>query len=175
MSAFRAQTTAARVRISVIMVAMLCACGSEQPRDDASEARFPQPHPTPPSQLPSAQAAAPTGAAYTVSMVRGDERHYAFEPANLVIRQGDRVQWIVKSGVPHNVSFYPDSIPSGAAVFLERALAGGARASRLGGPMLTREGQTFELWFARAPTGLYRYFCAAHGILGMHGTIIVEP
>src|ERR1051325_11511055 len=50
-------------------------------------------------------AAAPiTGKWVEVKMI-GDEKGYKFDPADVTIKAGDGVRWIMVTGAPHNVSF----------------------------------------------------------------------
>ena len=41
-------------------------------------------------------------------------------PAQLTIKSGDVVRYLKKSGGPHNVQFYQEIIPPGAAAVLEK-------------------------------------------------------
>src|SRR3954470_12929584 len=60
---------------------------------------------TPAAGASGAAAAAPaTGTTHEVKMI-GDAKGYRFEPAELTIKQGDAVKWIMVSGGPHNVAF----------------------------------------------------------------------
>src|SRR5438105_13845293 len=59
----------------------------------------------------SAVAMAPiTGTTKTVNMV-GDAKGYRFEPANITVKQGDGIKFVVLSGGPHNVAFDPATLP----------------------------------------------------------------
>src|SRR5258706_15967345 len=51
-----------------------------------------------------------TGKTHTVNMV-GDAKGYRFEPANVTVKQGDGIKFVVGSGGPHNVPFDPATIP----------------------------------------------------------------
>ena len=37
-----------------------------------------------------------------------------FEPADITIKAGDNVKWIMVTGGPHNVSFAPEEVPAAA-------------------------------------------------------------
>ena len=52
-----------------------------------------------------------TGTTKTVNMV-GDAKGYRFEPANITVKQGDGIKFVVVSGGPHNVAFDPATIPA---------------------------------------------------------------
>src|SRR6478672_6909710 len=45
----------------------------------------------------------------------GDATGYKFSPAKVTIARGDKVKFTLVSGPPHNVVFWEDSIPKGAA------------------------------------------------------------
>ena len=102
--------------------AVLGACGGEKAATDtaaanaaaaaAASATTPAPAPAPAAATPAATmpaagavAAAPaTGATHEVKMI-GDATGYKFEPANLTIKQGDAVKFVMVSMGPHNVAF----------------------------------------------------------------------
>lgn len=163
-----------RVIVAVILTAF--ACGG----DDAPASRdgidYPQPNTARASeverQLPTTP---PTGVVHEVRMLRTPDGRYTFEPAERAIRDGDLVRWTVVDGVPHNVAFYPESIPAGAASFLVSAIPSEGKISPLGGRVLVEPGETFEILFVGAPAGRYRYFCVPHEVAGMKGTLVVRP
>ena len=76
------------------------------------------------------------------------------------------------SGPPHNVSFWPDSIPTGAAASLTSAMAN--QTSPLTGPLLTQQNETYTMSIAGAPKGTYCYFCTPHLAMGIKATITVQ-
>jgi plastocyanin len=117
-------------------------------------------------------AAAPiTGKTVTVQML-GDAKGYRFEPASITIKAGDGVKWVNTSGGPHNVNFWSDSIPSGAAAILGKNMP--QTTSPLTGPLLLTPNQTYIVSFAGAPPGTYHYYCTPHLALGMKATITVQ-
>ena len=89
------------------MLAALAACGGEKKADNQQTT-------TPPEQPPPAPAAnAPAGGGKTHDVnMELDGSNYKFSPSSLVINAGDVVRYHNKSGGPHNVSFWPDSIPA---------------------------------------------------------------
>lgn len=128
-----------------------------------------------PAEPAAAPAAAPapvaTGATHEVDMTF-DGKVAAFAPAELTIKTGDVVKFVVKSGPPHNVSFYADSIPAGAADVLNKAMAD--QMAPLTGPMKVGLEEAYEISFAGAPAGEYKYFCTPHIPFGMHAKITVQ-
>lgn len=128
------------------------------------------------AETPVATAAAvpqSEGAVHTVDMVLNDQAEYRFVPSALTIKSGDTVRWVNVSGGPHNVKFYPDSIPAGAAEVLTAAMEG-RTLGPLESQLLVTDQQTYEISFAGAPTGTYHYTCTPHQLLGMNGTLTVQ-
>jgi plastocyanin len=118
------------------------------------------------------QAAAPAGPVVEVRMT-GTGTTAAFEPNAITIAPGATVRFINVSGGPHNVAFWADSIPSGAAAVLNAAMAGRTMGD-LQGAMVTQPNEAFDLSFAGAPTGAYKTYCLPHLALGMRMTITVQ-
>ena len=119
---------------------------------------------------PITPAAAP-GKVIDVQML-GDAGGYRFSPATITVKRGDRVRWIMASGAPHNVVFWPDSIPAGAAAKLGKAMS--KTMAPLTGPMLMSQNEKYEVSFAGLPVGTYRYYCTPHLALGMKAIVRVE-
>jgi plastocyanin len=117
----------------------------------------------------TAQAA--TGKTWEVKMI-GDASGYKFDPANLTIKEGDAVKWTVVSGPPHNVSFYADSIPSGAQTQLSANMPN--PMSPLTSPLFNNPGESYSVSFKGVPKGTYKYFCTPHQALGMHAQLTVQ-
>ena len=117
-------------------------------------------------------AAAPiTGKTVTVNMI-GDAKGYRFEPATITIKAGDGVKWVNVTGGPHNVTFWSDSVPAGAAAVLGKNMP--QTTSPLTGPLLLTPNQTYVVSFAGAPAGTYHYYCTPHLALGMTAKITVQ-
>lgn len=134
-----------------------CGKGGEKPAVDTTAAMAP--------------AAAATGATHEVDMeFDGKTAHFA--PAELTIKSGDVVHFVVKSGPPHNVAFYADSIPAGAADVLNKNMP--ETMGPLTGPMKVVMGESYDVSFAGAPAGEYKMFCTPHLPFGMKGKITVQ-
>jgi plastocyanin len=112
-----------------------------------------------------------TGKTWDVRMVAAGDS-YRFAPATLTIKRGDGVRWTLVAGPGHNVTFWYDSIPSGASSVLQRNMA--QTAGPLASPLLVDPGQTYLVSFAGVPRGTYHYYCAPHLVFGMIGTITVQ-
>jgi plastocyanin len=144
----------------------LAACGGEKKADNQQTT-------TTPEQQPAQAAPAPAGNAKTHDVnMELDGSNYRFVPSSLVINAGDVVRFHNKSGGPHNVSFWPDSIPKGAAEVLKKNMPN--QMAPLEGPLLTDPEAVYEISFAGAPKGLYKFFCLPHLALGMKGDLTVQ-
>jgi plastocyanin len=121
----------------------------------------------------AAPAAAPaaTGATHDVNMVLEGSK-YKYDPDNLKIKSGDVVRFHNKSGGPHNVSFWPDSIPSGAAEALKAGMPN--QMAPLESPLLTEPDAVYQMSFAGAPKGEYKFYCLPHLALAMRGKLTVQ-
>lgn len=122
-------------------------------------------------QAPGAAAPAGTGKTHDVNMVLEGSK-YKYDPDNLTIGSGDVVRFHNKSGGPHNVSFWADSIPSGAADVLKKNMPN--QMAPLEGPLLTEPDAVYEVSFAGAPKGQYKIYCLPHLALGMRATLTVQ-
>lgn len=118
-------------------------------------------------------ARAPSGVAHEVRMLVTPQGEYVFQPAELSIRRGDRVRWINVSGMPHNVAFYPDRVPAGAAGVLNAAMPARMAGAELAGRLLFEANEVYEIRFDGAPAGRYEYYCTPHEMLGMTASLTV--
>ncbi len=126
---------------------------------------------TPSATSGSASAIAVTGKTIDVKMV-GDAKGYRFEPANFSVKVGDGARFTNVSGGPHEVTFWPDSIPAGVAAQLSANMPN--TMAPLTGPLLTAPNQTYVVSFAGLKPGVYHYYCTPHLALGMKGVITVQ-
>ena len=169
----------------IVGVAFMAACRGGTKNADTATAGGPgQPAPSAGSTASAAAGGAAGGAAtataaaqqatgktWEVKMV-GDASGYKFDPANLTIKEGDAVKWTVVSGPPHNVSFYADSIPSGAQAQLGANMPN--PMSPLTSPLFNNPGESYMVSFKGVPKGTYKYFCTPHQALGMHAQLTVQ-
>jgi plastocyanin len=156
-----------RVPAMVVGAALLlAACGGEKKATttDSTTAAAP----------PAAPAAAPTatGASHEIQMVMTSPSSFKFVPDNMTIKAGDVVVFKGVSGSSHDVAFYADSIPPGAADVLNKAIAD--QPQPLATPLIN-DGSSVSVSFAGAPAGTYKFYCIPHMAMGMKGTITVTP
>ena len=147
---------------------VLAACGGgEQKADDQQTTAAPD------QAAPAAGDAAPAGGGTThdVNMVL-EGTSYKYVPDQLTIKSGDVVRFHNVSGGPHNVAFWADSIPSGAAEPLKAGMPD--QMAPLEGSLLTEPNAVYTVNFAGVPAGEYKYYCLPHLALGMKATLTVE-
>ena len=110
-----------------------------------------------------------TGATHTVNMVVTPAGEYRYEPADITIKAGDAIKWVMVSGGPHNVAFH--DIPDAAKAQLVANMPN--QLSELSSPMFMNPGEEYVVSFAGIPAGKYNYNCTPHLALGMVGTVTV--
>src|SRR5213075_2621194 len=120
----------------------------------------------------AATAAPVTGTTHTVNMV-GDAKGYRFEPANVTVKQGDAIKFVVVSGGPHNVAFDPATIPPDVKPQLD-ANMGTDKMGELSSNMKTNAGESVTVSFAKIKPGQYPFHCVPHLALNMKGVITVQ-
>jgi len=152
--------------LSVMVGLAALACGEKK----ADQAQAAPPATSPVTATPSA---APTGPVVEVKMTGNGTNLAAFVPKTLQIAPGSTVRFINVSGGPHNIAFYSDSIPTGAATMLNGGMAN--RMDNLSSPFLTNPNDHYDVTFAAgAAKGVYKGFCLPHAALGMKITITVK-
>ena len=113
-----------------------------------------------------------TGKTHEVKML-GDAKGYRFEPANLTVKQGDGVKFVVVSGPPHNVAFDPATIPSDVKAQLD-ANMGTDKMGELSSNMKMNPGESVTVSFGNIKPGQYPFHCTPHLALNMKGVITVQ-
>jgi plastocyanin len=161
--------------------AVLGACGGEkQPVADTTSAAAPAAGTataTPETGAPAAGAAgavaaAPaTGATHEVQMI-GDASGYRFDPADITIKQGDAIKFIMVSGGPHNVAFLNLTDPTVKAQL--NANMPGQHMAEDSSPLLMQPNEAYTISFAKVPAGKYDFDCTPHAAMGMKGTITIQ-
>lgn len=121
---------------------------------------------------PAPAPARPEGRnAGTQTVHRVDMGGNRFLPRKLDIAVGDAVEFVNGSGGPHNVAFWPDSLPAGARDPLSRALPD--TIGPLIGPLLFEPDMSWTVTFEGVPPGRYPYYCLPHVVGGMVGELVV--
>jgi plastocyanin len=112
-----------------------------------------------------------TGTTHEVKMV-GDDKGYRFEPADLTVKQGDGIKFVMVSGGPHNVAFDPATIPADVKPQLMANMPN--QMTELSSPMFMNPNESYTISFANIKPGAYPYVCTPHLAMGMKGTITVQ-
>lgn len=160
--------------------AVLGACGGEKKSATdtaaanaaAASSTTPAPATATPSTTPAAGAAAPaTGTTHEVKMI-GDATGYKFEPANITVKSGDAIKFIMVTGGPHNVAF--TGITDAAVKAQLDANMPGQHMGELSGPMLMQPNEPYTVSFAKIPAGKYEFNCVPHAAMNMKGSVTVQ-
>ncbi len=171
--------------------AVLGACGGEKAATDTAAANAAAASATTPAAMtpdattPAATTPAPTtgaaGGAVTAApatgktwevKMTGDANGYKFEPANLTIKQGDALKYVMVSGGPHNVTF--QNVTDAAAKAQLDANMAGAKMGELMSPMLMAPNESYVVSFAKVPAGKYDFICTPHAAMNMKGAVTVQ-
>jgi len=143
---------------------LVAACGGGEKAPEQAPAA------TPAAEAAPAAAPMATGATHDVNM-EFDGKTYHFVPATLTIKTGDVINFHNVSGGPHNVAFWADSIPTGAAAVLGANMPN--QMTPLSGTMLVEQDAVYTISFAGAPVGEYKFYCLPHLAMGMHGLLTI--
>ena len=120
---------------------------------------------------PAGAPAAITGTTHTINMV-GDGQGYRYEPAEITIKAGDGIRFVMVSGGPHNVAFDPATLSPEAKSALLANMP--EQAGELSGKMMLNPNEDYVVSFANVPAGTYDFFCTPHLALNMKGKVTVQ-
>src|SRR5947207_14710453 len=120
---------------------------------------------------PSLNGAARRAKATIVVRMLGDASGYHFRPASVSAHVGDVVRFVSVSGAPHNVSFWEDSIPTGAAATLQRNMQ--RTMGTLSGVLLTEPNETYTVSLAGMRPGTFCYYTRARYSIQIVGSTAV--
>jgi plastocyanin len=142
---------------------VLAACGGEKKASDQPAAAPEQPG------APAPAPASAQGATHDVNMVL-EGSNYKYVPNELSVGPNDVVRYHNKSGGPHNVAFWEDSIPKGAASHITVPDPMAPLSSKL----VVAPDEIIEVKLNDAPAGVYKYHCTPHLALGMVAKLEVK-
>lgn len=126
---------------------------------------------TPATPTAGAVAAVPaTGKTVEIKMI-GDASGYKYSPAEVTIKQGDALKFVMVSGGPHNVAF--QNVADAAAKAQIDANMSGAKLGELSSPMLMQPNEAYTISFAGVPAGKYDFICTPHAAMNMKGSVTV--
>lgn len=141
---------------------VLAACGGEKKTSD-------QPAAAPEAGAPGATPTAAQGATHDVDMVL-EGGNYKYVPNEITVGPNDLLRYHNKSGGPHNVAFWEDSIPKGAASHITVPDPMAPLSSKL----VVAPDEIIEVKLNDAPAGVYKYHCTPHLALGMVAKLEVK-
>jgi plastocyanin len=151
---------------------VLGACGGGENAADTTTTVAPAATDTAAAPAAPAGAMAPiTGTTHEVKMV-GDDKGYRYEPADITVKQGDGIKFVMVSGGPHNVAFDPAIIPAEVKSQLSANMPN--QQGELSSPLFMNPNESYTISFANIKPGQYPYFCTPHLAMGMKGTITVQ-
>jgi len=161
------------LKIAVVTGAavMLAACGGGDKPAESTDAAAPAMD-APAMDAPAAGAAqAITGTMHEVKMLINADQAYVYEPAEITVKQGDGIKFVMVSGGPHNVAFDGTLLPADVKTQLLANMPN--QAAELMGPMMLSEGEDYTISFAGIAPGTYEYFCTPHLAMGMRAKVTV--
>ena len=139
--------------------------------DTTAAAAAPAPTGTTTSATGTATAAPATGATVEVKMI-GDAQGYRFDPANVTVKAGDAVKFVMVSGGPHNVAFDPATVPDAVKAQLDANIS--EKMAELSSAMKQNPGESITISTANIAAGKYDFHCTPHLAMGMKGSITVQ-
>lgn len=142
---------------------VLAACGGGEKQSSEQQAAPQQ------EGAPAASTPAAAGATHDVNMVL-EGSQYKYVPDQLTVGPNDVIRYHNKSGGPHNVAFWADSIPAGAA----SAISVPEPMAPLSSKLVVAPDEVIEVKLNQAPAGEYKYYCTPHLALGMKAKLTVK-
>ena len=157
---------------------VLGACGGGEKKADSTATAAPAATPdtaataaTTTPAAPAGAAAAITGTTHEVKMV-GDEKGYRFEPADIKLKAGDGIKFVMVTGGPHNIAFDPATIPADVKPQLSANMPN--QQGELSSPLLMNPNESYTISFANVKPGTYPFHCTPPLAMGMKGTVTVQ-
>jgi plastocyanin len=153
--------------LSGVVLLGACGGGEKAPAADTATAAPPA---TPAPATGSAAYAAPTGTIHEVKMI-GDATGYRYEPANITVKPGDGIKFIMISTGPHNVAFDPATIPADQK---DQLFANMPNSVDGNSPLLATPNEEWTLSLTNIKPGKYPFHCTPHLAMNMKGEITVQ-
>jgi plastocyanin len=102
----------------------------------------------------------------------GDDKGYKFDPADITIKSGDAVKFVMVTGGPHNIAFDADAIPADSKAQLDANMDN--KIGELQSPMLMNPNEAYTVSFGGVKPGKYTFHCTPHLAMNMRGSITVQ-
>jgi plastocyanin len=154
--------------------AVLGACGGGETKSADTTAKSAAPPAAAPAPAPSTSTVpkvAATGATHEIKMI-GDDKGYRFEPADITIKAGDAVKFIMVTGGPHNIAFDGETMPADSKAQLDANMD--QKLGELSSPMLMNANEAYVISFGGVKPGKYTFHCTPHLAMNMKGSITVQ-
>jgi plastocyanin len=153
-------------------VVSACGGGESKPADSAAAAPAPEAAaPAATTPVAGSVSAAPiTGTTHEVKMI-GDAQGYRFDPANITVKAGDGIKFVMITGGPHNVSFDAATVPADSK---DQLFANMPNAADGSSPMMMNPNEAWTLSLGNIKPGKYPFHCTPHLAMGMKGEITVQ-
>jgi plastocyanin len=149
---------------------LMAACGGgDAGTDNQQRTGGPEQQPAQGADAPASNAPAGTGKTHNVNMVL-EGSSYKYVPDQLTVGPNDLIRYHNKSGGPHNVAFYEDSIPKGA----QSAISIPEPMAPLSSKLAVNPDEVLEVKLNNAPKGEYKYYCTPHLAMGMKAKLTVQ-
>lgn len=160
--------------LALISAAALGCAKTDTAADSTSADTTPAAAPAPAGTPAGGTAAmAPiTGTTHEVKMV-GDDKGYRFEPANITVKAGDGIKFLMVSGGPHNVAFDAAAVADDQEAQLD-ANMGTDKTGMLSSAMKMNAGESILVSFANIAPGTYGFNCTPHLAMNMKGVVTVQ-
>ena len=149
------------------------ACGGGETKQADTAAATPAPAAAPATTTPAAgaaTAAAITGTTHEIKMI-GDAQGYRFDPANITVKAGDGIKFVMVTGGPHNVAFDAATVPADSK---DQLFANMPNATDGSSPMMMNPNEAWTLSLGNIKPGKYPFHCTPHLAMGMKGEITVQ-
>ena len=160
--------------LATALAALATACGGKNKAADTTKAPPAAAPATPAATTPAAGGLAPiaaTGDTVTVKMIN-DDKGYRFDPANITIKSGQAVKFVMITGGPHNVAFDPATVPADSKDQLNANMVG--QMSELSSALVMNPNEAITISFGGIKPGTYPFHCTPHLAMNMKGTITVQ-
>jgi plastocyanin len=154
--------------------ALLGACGGGgEKAADTSKAPAAAANPAPAAPAPTSTVpkVAATGQTKEIKMI-GDDKGYRFDPADVTIKSGDALKFVMVTGGPHNVVFDGETMPPDVKAQLDANMD--QKMAELSSPMLMNPNEAYIVSFGGVKPGKYTFHCTPHLAMNMKGTVTVQ-
>jgi plastocyanin len=150
-----------------------CGGGGEKAADTSAKAPAAAANPAPAAPAPTSTVpkVAATGATKEIKMI-GDDKGYRFEPADVTIKAGDALKFVMVSGGPHNVVFDGETMAPDVKAQLDANMD--QKLAELSSPMLMNPNEAYVVSFGGVKPGKYTFHCTPHLAMNMKGSVTVQ-